>query len=479
MFVIWVCVVVFSLIGRSHQQTANCLPTEYSSHNCSCIAKDVLCQAIVVLAPLRNSLTLNSLSIFDSPHLQLPNKTFNHLTLSRLSLANNQLNDSAFQMQTFEGLTVQDLDLSNNKLTKIPEAVINVANIRGLSVSGNPFENFHNQEQIMKKIGNTLHRFSFGDAEFDPTWPTELKQFPRLEELNVTRGGFSLMPIDAFYGFERSLKKLLIENTALKSVPLAFGRLNYMTELHFDHNQEVGDFGMNVPLVQGILNHIGLISLKDDNITTFPQILGKFDNLTKLQMGQNALKFVSDQSANAIKRVTSLSLRNSSISRIPGALQDMKTLKDIDLSFNGIHSIQRQDLENLTNLETLNLNYNPLQYISNHAFQKSIKLSRVEFRNTSLTNVPCAIKNLCLGTMNITVDLTGNTIECTCSLQWLYKWGSHDESSNRNQHLSILGKCLTIDSTIQDYYDKTLKDCPDSYLCDDIDVNSNPDCNAV
>ncbi|OWF49113.1 chondroadherin-like [Mizuhopecten yessoensis] len=479
MFVIWVCVVGLSLVGRSHQQSAHCLPTEYSSHNCSCIANDVLCQGIVSLAPVANPLRLNSLSIYDSPNLQLPNNTFNRLTLSRLSLANNRLFNHDFELNTFAGLTVQDLDLSNNMLTKIPEAVTNVANIRGLSVSGNPIENFRNEDRIMKKIGDTLLRFSFGDDDFDPNWPTELKHFPRLEELNVTRGGFSLMPIWAFYGFERTLKKLLIENTNLKSVPLAFGRLNYMTELRFDHNQEVGDFGMNVPLVHGILTHIGLITLKDDNITTFPQILGKFDNLTKLEMGQNALKFVSDQSANAIKRVTSLSLRNSSISRIPGALQDMKTLKDIDLSFNGIHSIQRQDLENLTSLETLNLNDNPLQYVSDHAFQKSIKLTRVEFRNTQLTNVPCAIKNLCLRAMNITVDLTGNKIECTCSLQWLYKWGSHDITSNRNQHLSVLGNCLTIDSTIQDYFDKTLKDCPDSYLCNDIQVNSNPDCGVM
>ncbi|XP_033761062.1 leucine-rich repeat protein soc-2 homolog [Pecten maximus] len=465
MNVLWAIVVGFTLVGLSHQQAEHCLPTEYSSHNCSCISNDILCEGIVTLAILNNPVVRNSLTIFNSPHLNLPNYTFNNLNVSRLALANNSLGDDDIQINTFSGLIVKDLDLSNNQLTHIPEAVVNVVDIKGLSVSGNRITNFQNDAEIMKKIGNTLLRFSFGDSNFQVTWPTELKFFPRLEELNVTRAPFSLMPIDAFYGFERTLKKLSITQTNLKSVPLAFGRLNYLTELHFDHNPEVGDFGMNVPLVQGILKHIGLITLKDDNITTFPQILGKFDNLTKLDMGENLLKFVSDQSAKSIKRVTSLSLRNSNISRIPGALQDMKTLKEIDLSVNGIHSIQRQDLENLTNLETLNLNDNPLQYISDNAFKMSKKLSRVELCNTELKAVPCAIKNLPLRDMNITIDLTGNTIECTCSLQWLYQWGSRDVASNRNQHLSILGKCLTIESTIQEYFDKTLKDCPNSYLC--------------
>ncbi|XP_060065506.1 uncharacterized protein LOC132545852 [Ylistrum balloti] len=468
MYVLWACIVGLSLIGRSHQQSVHCLPTEFSSHNCSCIDNDILCQGIVVLASLINPVAMNSLSIYNSPNLQLPNNTFEHLTLTRLSLANNDLTDSEFHFNTFKGLTVEDLDLSNNRLTEIPEAVINVENIRGLSVSGNPLENFHDQTTKMKEIGNTLLRFSFGSDEFDSKWPIELKYFPRLEELNVTGGGFSLMPIEAFYGFEKTLRKLSMSHTNLKSVPLAFARLDYMTELRFDHNQEVGDFGMNVPLVHGILKHIGLVTLKDDNITTFPKILGKFDNLTKLEMGENLLKFVSDQSANSIKRVTSLSLHNSNISRIPGALQDMTTLKEIDLSLNGIHSIQRQDLEKLTNLQVLNLNDNPLEYVSDNAFKMSQQLSRVEFRNTHLKIVPCAIKYLPLRSMNITIDLTGNDIECTCSLQWLYSWGSHDITSNRNQHLSILGNCLTIDSTIQDYFDKTLHTCPNSYLCDNV-----------
>lgn len=468
MYMLWVLAVGFSFVDLSYQQADPCLPTEFSSHNCSCISDDVICEGIVTLPHLTHDVTLNSLSIYNSPNLKLPNNTFEHLTVTRLSLANNRLENSDFEFNTFSGLTVKDVDLSNNRLLKIPEAVINVKNIKGLSVSGNGIENFHSQTEIMKKIGDTLVRFSFGDDNFDSKWPTELKYFPRLEELNVTRGEFGLMPIDAFYGFERTLKKLWIEHTRLQSVPLAFGRLNYLTELHFNHNQRVGDYGMNVPLVRGILKHIGLITLLDDNITTFPQILGKFDNLTKLDMGENMLKFVSDQSANSIKLVTSLSLRNASISRIPGALQDMRTLKDIDLSFNGIHSIQRQDLEDLTNLQTLNLNNNPLQYISDNAFKKSKKLSRVEFQNTQLTAVPCAIKNLPLNDTDLTIDLTGNQIECTCSLQWLYKWGSHDIASNRNHDLHIIGNCLTIDSTIQKYFDSTLRDCPESFLCDHV-----------
>lgn len=441
-----------------------CLPTTYPIVNCSCINKDAVCHGMDSIPRLRTPLTLNSLTIYDSPGLHnLPNNIFQDLTVKLLSLANNHLMDSDFQINTFAGLTVEDVDLSNNKLTAIPEAIASVKDIKGLSVSGNPITDFghRNQSETMKHIGNSLERFSFGSSDII-VWPRELKHFPRLIELNVTGGEFSLMPLDAFYGFERSLSKLLIDHSLLRSVPLAFARLLYLTELRFDHNQFVGDFGMNVPLINDLLSHLGLLSLKGDNITTFPQILGRFNHLTHLEMGENSLKFVSDQSANSVKHVTHLSLRNSSISRIPGALQDISTLESLDLSINGIHSVEREDVEKLTNLNTLKLNSNPLLYISKDVFKNSDNLATIELRNTSLIAVPCAFRNLRLDKFNIVVDVSGDDITCTCSLQWLYAWV---HSSVNHHHFKILGNCLTVDSTIQDYLDKTLSSCPESRDC--------------
>jgi hypothetical protein len=62
-------------------------------------------------------------------------------------------------------------------------------------------------------------------------------------------------------------------------MPLAISTLRYLQELHFDHNTHVGDYGVRVPLLRGFLLYLNQLSLKDDNITTFPEVLKSFDRL--------------------------------------------------------------------------------------------------------------------------------------------------------------------------------------------------------
>jgi hypothetical protein len=48
------------------------------------------------------------------------------------------------------------------------------------------------------------------------------------------------------------------------------------------------------------------MSLKDDNITEFPEILKSFLHLNVLNMDENDLKFVSDKSASAATHISDL-----------------------------------------------------------------------------------------------------------------------------------------------------------------------------
>ncbi|XP_060065504.1 uncharacterized protein LOC132545850 [Ylistrum balloti] len=438
----------------------------YPSAKCSCVKGDLLCQNLTIWPQLPSPLELNVLTITNSRGLVIHNNTFQDLTVNRLTISHSRLRNSDFEENAFGGLTVNDLDLNNNHLATIPIAVRHLTYLKGLDVSGNGIPGFDDPEQIetMSQIGDSLLRFSFGSRDDIASWPTSLKHFPRLEELNCTGGDFSLMSIDSFYGYENSLKKLSIKDTLLYSVPLAFGRLKYLTELSLNQNHLIGDFGMNVPITDKFLTHLSKISLDDDNITTFPDILGKFRNLKEISMDGNNLKFVSEVSAKAIQKITHLSLRNSGITRIPGTLQYINSLESIDLSNNGIHTIERKDLQELVNLKELKMNDNPIVYLSDNAFTKSANIDLVELRNTSLTKIPCGVKVLKLSNHDLTLDFRDNVIECTCALRWLYNWRTGG-TSELNHKLNILGECVTIQSSLQEYMENTLPDCPEFDSC--------------
>ncbi|XP_069104853.1 leucine-rich repeat-containing protein 40-like [Argopecten irradians] len=439
----------------------------YPSLKCSCVKGDLLCQNLTSWNQLTSPLELNVLTITDSPGFQLHNNTFGMLTVGRLTISNSNLRNRDIELNAFGGLTVNDLDLSNNRLGHIPKAVRYIPNLQGLDVSGNGIDDdsftSNEQTETMKQLGNSLVRFAFGSKDIS-IWPKSLKHFPRLEELNCTSAAFTRMSIDSFYGYENTLKKLRISDTDLFSVPLAFGHLRYLTELILDHNHNIGDYGMNVPIVTAVLTHLAKISLDDDNITTFPSILGKFQNLTQISMNQNSLKFVSEESAKNIYKTTHLSLRNSGITRIPGTLQYISSLVSIDLSNNGIHTIERKDLQELRNLQELKLNDNPIIYLSDYAFTKSENVNLVEMRNTNLTKIPCGVKILKLSNHDVKLDFRGNKIECTCELRWLYDWrnGGYNELSHK---LEVLGDCVTIQSSLQDYLEKNLEQCPKYNSC--------------
>ncbi|OWF49117.1 chondroadherin-like isoform X2 [Mizuhopecten yessoensis] len=438
----------------------------YPADKCSCVKGDLLCQNLTSWPALSAPVELDILTITNSHGLVIRNNTFQSLTVDRLTITHSKLRNTDFEENAFGGLLVNDLDLSHNFLAEIPKAVRHITALKGLDVSFNGISGFEDANHIetMKQIGNTLVRFAFGSTPDIDTWPTTLKHFPRLEELNCTGADFSLMPINSFYGFENTLRKLNISNTYLYSVPLAVGRLNYLTELSLNHNHLIGDFGMNVPIVSTYLTHLSKISLDDDNITMFPNILGVFRSLTEISMNGNNLKFVSEESAKSIHKITHLSLRNSGITRIPGTLQYISSLESVDLSENGIHTIERKDLQELTNLKELKLNDNPIIYLSDNAFTKSENINLVEMRNTNLTRIPCGLKILRLVNHDLTLDFRFNKIECTCALRWLYDWknGGYGTISH---NLNILGDCVTIQSSLQDYLENNLAACPTYNSC--------------
>jgi Leucine-rich repeat (LRR) protein len=363
---------------------------------------------------------------------------------------------------------LKKLDLSKNFLSVLPRALQDLDVLESLDVSDNSIGDQNFTEEILRKIGATLTSFTFGSYDVI-NWPRTLKHLQMLQNLNVTRAAFQFMPQDAFYGFDGTLLTLSLSNTGLTSLPLAVARLDYLQSFNFDHNTGVGDFGMNVPLLRGIMNYLTNVSLKQDSLKTFPDVLSVFRNLKSVSMDLNILRIVSDNAAESVKQIENLSMRNSNISRIPQALADITSLKSLDLSGNLIHSVDVHDVQILRSVKEIKLNDNPILFISNHAFDHNGNLERLELRNTGLKEVPCALKHAIENLTSVkhrfplTVDLSNNEIQCTCELKWL---SDTLDSHRSNVTFDILGDCETIVMSISDYLkSNSLVSCPSANIC--------------
>eukprot|EP00105_Crassostrea_gigas_P027233 XP_011448488.1 PREDICTED: leucine-rich repeat-containing protein 40 [Crassostrea gigas] len=456
--------------GLISEKRASCNPPIFHDGTCSCENKVVTCTGQSQVPVFSSSESYKTVNIvggnfrtaitFGSPFANLQTE---ELVLKNMGIVS--IPDDAFLPLRS---VLKKLDLSNNFLTTLPLALKNLDVLESLDVSNNVIDDRNFSETVLRKLGATLTSLTFGSLDIN-NWPSTLKHLQMLQNLNITKAAVRFMPQDAFYGFSGTLLTLSLENTAVNSVPLAVSKLTFLQSFNFDHNENVGDYGMNVPLRPGMMNYLTNISLQDDSLKTFPSALKAFNNLKSVSMDENMLEFVSDNAAEAVSQIENLSMRNSSISRIPQALSNITSLKSLDLSDNRIHSIDIEDVRILHSVKEIKLNNNPILYISNHAFDSTKNLERLELKNTNLKQVPCALKfaieslTRVKHSFPLTVDLSDNKIECTCELKWL----SETLFAHRNHILwTVLGNCETIVSSIDSYLKSvTLGDCPPSNIC--------------
>ncbi|KAH3876549.1 hypothetical protein DPMN_000395 [Dreissena polymorpha] len=127
----------------------------------------------------------------------------------------------------------------------------------------------------------------------------------------------------------------------------------------------------------------------------------------------NADKFVDNFS------VLQLELTNNSFRQIPSGVNAFKSMYALNLKDNLIEFIKDNDLIGLRSLKEINLAGNPIQFITNRAFQNNMQLTDIYLSHTLLTTIPSAVTML--------PDLhylfiEDNNIECTFELASLKNW---------------------------------------------------------
>lgn len=456
---VWLALIV-AATGTFQVVKSQSCPAQGTARVCTCTADTIDCheKAISTFPSFNRTNSVFKLINLSNNNLStIPARAFLNVNISEIDLRSNRI--SVIEDDAFSPLekSITLLDLRDNRLIFLPDPIAKLTDLVTLDVSYNPipFNNFSND--VMREIGDNMEEFRFGDESLRG-WPESLHHLQMLKILKFYGGSDDMdrIPITAFHGFEWTLQKLWMQKTKLIAVPIALQDLRSVNELHFDDNIYVGDAGILIPAFAHLTETLHTMSLENNSLTTFPSVLLTLKQLHNLSLARNKLEFISDQAVSVVgSNLTTINLQTCHLDRIPGALSKLSGLINLDFSYNNITTIEKNDLQRMNHLRSLNVSFNPLQYVSRSTFYDLRQLDELVLKETFLYLVPEAITNI----PNIRVlDLTTSDpyIECNCDLTWLYCY-----MKNNNTQLRVNGKCETVNELIENYAKTDIPDqCP-------------------
>lgn len=373
---------------------------------------------------------------------------------------NNQITSIADH--AFNGISdkIYKIFLSNNNLTSVPVALVSLTNLDSLQIDGNPISTL--DSATMSSIGKTLRQIWI-DMDKLAVWPTELGLLSHIFEVKMSAILFNKIPDDAFQNWKH-LGSLTILNSKLDTLPVAMCSINTSYSVYFNDNSNIKKDADIFPGCQNNSSQTDTLTsatLKNNDLTSTSNILSTFVRLEYMTVSGNPhMYFIKEEHVTANHSLRRIALDHNHFDRIPEALQKLNKLYDLDLSYNFISSIQRHDLDGFGNLHVIQLQNNPLIYVSSDAFLSSGQLTTIFMQKTNLTQIPQGVVTL----QNLTqINLAGNPIVCACDdMSNLKTWANRVYWFTRcnGTCLYLNGLCDGSQRNIADYVKNTLTKCP-------------------
>ncbi|CAI2309920.1 unnamed protein product [Caenorhabditis sp. 36 PRJEB53466] len=152
-------------------------------------------------------------------------------SLSRLSLAGNFI--SKLEPDVFFGLSsLEDLDLGWNEIKTIPSDVFKplTEKLTVFSLRNNPIA------QLPETGLTALQKLSLAECGFTTITADQLKDYPKLEELDLSKCNISKIEENTFTNQNATLKKLSLQKNKLKSLPNLLKNLPAVETLDISSN---------------------------------------------------------------------------------------------------------------------------------------------------------------------------------------------------------------------------------------------------
>ncbi|XP_026475823.1 P-granule-associated novel protein 1-like, partial [Ctenocephalides felis] len=295
----------------------------------------------------------------------------NELMLPKLkNLDLSKNNLTVIASETFSGLkSLENINLSNNKIVNIESKAFDISNLKSLDISYNRLSNVLTLPESIQVVNLEWNAYIF--------WPFE-KPIEELRYLNLRQNNIRKVNLDESY---KKLETLILSGNVLIEYPRM--KLNELSTLDLSNN----DFSiLPEQLDINLMPNLRHLSLSGNPIRKI-----KFENILSLETLE----------INDMSRLTEI----SGLENIHGRIFVESNKPCVHLS--------------ISNCELL-------VKIQNDAFE-NINLCSLNLSHNALKEVPLSVPN------DIELDLQGNPLICSCSLQWflddilpfLYKHHQH------------------------------------------------------
>ncbi|MCP9260122.1 Leucine Rich Repeat family protein [Dirofilaria immitis] len=326
------------------------------------IEENQLHQLPNALQPLR---TLEILNLNGNKLTVLDNNTINNLkpVLIELLLAFNRLTE--IPTHVLNGMSrLRHLDLSKNRIRYVQRLAFGKFDGTGtslikLNLAGNLIENITDSGAFLY-----MSSLAYLDLSHNRISYLDDNVFERLEDLEslfLQSNRLGQFPITALGNMKR-LRYLLLDDNPIRTLPdYALHRLRYLQRLSLTRTklQYITDRTFpphSVPNLRSLNLAFGRINY----IST--GAFNNIDSLEQLALNNNKLTSIQTLTFSSLRNLRQLNLAGNAINiTMERSISDIPTLENLSLARNHLQQLNKATFVNLNNLEQLDLSYNQLR----------------------------------------------------------------------------------------------------------------------
>ncbi|XP_010006098.1 PREDICTED: leucine-rich repeat and fibronectin type III domain-containing protein 1-like protein [Chaetura pelagica] len=173
--------------------------------------------------------------------------------------------------------------------------------------------------------------------------------------------------------------------------------------------------------------------------------------LHALHLDSNRLTYINEDHFKGLINLRHLILSNNQLSYIsPGSLDDfIETIEDLDLSYNNLVNVPWETIAKLSNVNTVSLDHNLIEFVPEGIFSNLHKLARLDMTSNKLkkippdplfSRIPVYAKSKGSPLTSLVLSFGGNPLHCNCELVWLRRLTREDDLETCASPPELMGK---------------------------------------
>ncbi len=343
---------------------------------------------------------INKLGLTDKKISQLPSEIGQLISLKELSLEDNQLTSLPSGFSQLSNL--ETLYMEYNEFTRFPSEILSLSRLEHLQISNNQIPVLPAEiRQLSNLVTLTL------SSNRLTSLPSEIGQLANLEHLHLYNNQLTSLPSEI--GQLGNLKKLYCPNNQIVVIPVEIEQLTNLERLDLSGNSIA-----SVPPEIGQLSNLESLSLGGNSITSVPPEIGKLINLNWLEINGNAITSLPPE-IGFLTNLTDLYMAGNNITTMPKAICNLRDFHGpIDFEMDNTVTCEIvSETDVLVSLYNSNVG-NTIEWgvdnYPNVGFKDNGKVRIITLNNKGLTAIPSYIDQLTeLESLNVNSNPLGDS----------------------------------------------------------------------